>query len=200
MSRVYRFDGPADLPAHAEPQLLRKRKKGAVAPFYLVAADAYTITDNNGTRPIETYQVVPGQRSVTLTKRESDLIVLSNPGVPPPKALEDLHPWLPKQCYLNDSASSFETMKLTIRRFDRHLVWASEYCDEKWNTICNALRQKKRAGRTVLLGMASSDPGCICSGGASVGPERYIDRFQRHVSGLHAATLPEALGPKVCPS
>ncbi len=142
MSRVYRFDGPADLPAHAEPQLLRKRKKGAVAPFYLVAADAYTITDNNGTRPIETYQVVPGQRSVTLTKRESDLIVLSNPGVPPPKALEDLHPWLPKQCYLNDSASSFETMKLTIRRFDRHLVWASEYCDEKWNTICNALRQK----------------------------------------------------------
>ncbi|MBP8162866.1 MAG: hypothetical protein KAX89_04750, partial [Propionivibrio sp.] len=139
---MYRFDGPADLPAHAEPQLLRKRKKGAVAPFYLVAADAYTITDNNGTRPIETYQVVPGQRSVTLTKRESDLIVLSNPGVPPPKALEDLHPWLPKQCYLNDSASSFETMKLTIRRFDRHLVWASEYCDEKWNTICNALRQK----------------------------------------------------------
>jgi len=142
MSRVYRFHGPADISAPTEPVLLWKRKKGAVAPMYLIAADAYTITDKSGTRPIETYQFVPGQRSVTLTKRESDLIALSNPGAPPPVALEDLHPWLPEQRYLNDSASSFQALKLIILRFDRHLVCASEYCDEKWNTICNALRQK----------------------------------------------------------
>lgn len=142
MSRVYRFHGPAKLPAPAKPELLRKRKKGSLTPLYLIAADAYTITDKNGTRPIEAYQFVPGQRSVTLTRRESDLIALSNPGTPPPAALEDLHPWLPEQRYLNDSVSNFQALKLIIHRFDRHLVYASEYCDAKWNTICNALRQK----------------------------------------------------------
>lgn len=142
MSIVFRFHGPAHLPVLADPKLLRKRKKRPVTPFYLVAADAYSITDKNGTRPIEAYQSVPGQRSVTLTKRESDLIALSNPGVPPPVALENLHPWLPEQRYLNDSASSFQVIKLIIHRFNRHLVSASEYCDEKWNTICNVLRQK----------------------------------------------------------
>jgi len=142
MSRVYRFHGPDDLPDTAKLTLLRKRKKVVVAPLYLIAADAYTITDKNGTRPIEAYQFVSGHRSITLTRRESDLIALSNPGVPPPEALEDLHPWLPEQRYLNDSAASYQVLKLIIHRFDHHLVYASEYCDEKWNTICNALRQK----------------------------------------------------------
>lgn len=142
MSRVYRFHGPADLAAPAKPELLRKRKKRVVKPLYLIAADAHTITDKDGTRPIEEYQFVPGQRSVTLTRCESDLIALSNPGAQPPEALEDVHPWLPEQRYLNDSASSFQALKLVIHRFERHLVYASEYCDEKWNTICNSLRQK----------------------------------------------------------
>ena len=142
MSRVYRFHGPADHSDPTKPKLLRKRKKGVVRSLYLIAADAHTITDMNGTRPIEEYQFVPGPRSVTLTRRESDLIALSNPGAKPPEALEDLHPWLPEQRYLNDSASSFQVLKLVIHRFERHLVYASEYCDEKWNTICNALRQK----------------------------------------------------------
>lgn len=142
MSRVYRFHGPADFPASTEPKLLRKRKKSAVSPLNLIAADAYTITDKNGTRPIEAYQFLSGQRTVTLTRRESDLIALSNPGLPPPVALEDLHPWLPEQRYLNDSASSFQAMKSVIHRFGRHFVYASEFCDEKWNTICNAIRHK----------------------------------------------------------
>jgi len=142
MSRVYRFHGPAYLPVLADSKLLRKRKKGTVTPFYLVAADTYSITDKDGTRPIEAYQCVPGQRSLTLTKRESDLIALSNAGVQPPVVLEDLHPWLPEQRYLNDSASSFQAIKLIIHRFSRHFMFASQYCDEKWNTICNALRKK----------------------------------------------------------
>ena len=142
MSKVYRFHGPVDLPVAAKPELLRKRKKRAVIPMYLLAADAYTITDMNGTRPIEAYQFIPGQRSVTLTRRESDLIALSNPGARPPVAVEDIHPWLPEQRYLNDSTSSFQALKLIIHRFDRHFLYASAYCDEKWNTICNSLRQK----------------------------------------------------------
>jgi len=108
----------------------------------LMAADSYTITDKYGTRPIEEYQYVPRQQSITLTRRESDLIALSNPGVQPPIALEELHPWLPDQRYLNDSASNFRALKLIIHRFGRHFIYASEYCDEKWNTICNTLRQK----------------------------------------------------------
>lgn len=142
MSRVYRFHRPADLLAPTKPELLRKRKKGGVRPLNLIASDAHTITDKYGTRPIEEYQFVTGPQSVTLTRRESDLIALSNPGAQPPEALEDLHPWLPEQRYLNDSASSFHALKLVVHRFERHLVYASEYCDEKWNTICNALRQK----------------------------------------------------------
>lgn len=142
MSKVYRFHGPAELPPTAKSELLRKHKKSTALPLYLIAADAHTITDRNGTRPIEAYQLAPGHRSVTLTRRESDLIALSNPGFPPPVAIEDLHPWLPEQRYLSDSASNFQALKLVIRRFDHHLVYASAYCDEKWNTICNGLRKK----------------------------------------------------------
>lgn len=144
MSRVYRFHGPTDLPVPAKNELLRKRKKGARRPLNLMAADAYTMTDKNGTRPIEEYQTILGQQSITLTRRESDLIALSNPGMQPPVALEDLHPWLPEQRYLNDSVASFRALKSTINRFGRHYIYASDYCDEKWNTICNTLRQKNQ--------------------------------------------------------
>lgn len=142
MSRAYRFHKPAGLPISAQTKLLRKRKKRALMPLYLIAADADTITDMNGTRPIEAYQFASGLRPVTLTRRECDLIALSNPGIQSPLALEELHPWLPEQRYLNDSVSSFQTLKSIVRRFGRHFVDASAYCDEKWNTICNSLRQK----------------------------------------------------------
>lgn len=142
MSRVYRFHGPAYLPAPADPVLLRKRKKRLVNPVHPIAADAFTITDESGTRPIEAYQVLPGRRFVTLTKRESDLIALSNPGVEPPAVLENLHPWLPEQRFLSDSASNFKAIQLTFRRFGRHFVSPASYCDEKWNTVCNVLRRR----------------------------------------------------------
>lgn len=142
MSRVYRFHGPSNDTAQVEKKLLRKRQKGTVTLLRLIAADNYTITDKNGTRPIETYEGIPGLRTVTLTRYESDLIALSNPGIRPPVALLDLHPWLPEQRYLTDSESRFKALKLAVRRFDLQFVYASDYCDEKWNTICNALRQK----------------------------------------------------------
>jgi hypothetical protein len=142
MSKVYRFDGPARLLVNAEPVLLRKRKKRPLTPFWLVAADACSITDKDGTRPIETYRCLSGQRAVTLTRQESDSIALSNPGMQPPMALEDLQPWLPKQSYRNDSVSSFRTLKSIVKQFDQKFVYASAYCDQKWNTVCNSLRQK----------------------------------------------------------
>lgn len=142
MSKVYRFHGPADHPFQNKLELLRKRKKETPKKLYLIGADVDTFTDKNGTRPITDYQLIPGMRSVTLTKRESDLIALSNPGLQSPVALEDLHSWLPQQHFLNNSTSSFKALTSIIHRFEHHFVSASEYCDEKWNTICNALRQR----------------------------------------------------------
>jgi hypothetical protein len=142
MSRVYRFHRPADVPKTGKSILLRKHKKASVMPFRLIAADECSITDLNDTRPIEAYQYVPGLLHVTLTKRESDLIALANPGVRQPVALEDLHPWLPEQRYLNNSAASFKALKSLVKRFARHFVDAADFCDEKWKTICNTLRKK----------------------------------------------------------
>jgi hypothetical protein len=140
MSRVYRFHGPADLPATVAPMLLRKRRKRTPEPLHLIGVDTSTVTDRNCTLPIEAYVAPAGQLPVTLTRRESDLIALANPGIPAPEALEDLHPWLPECRFLNDSVASIRAAESIIRRFGHHLVSASSYCDERWNTICNALR------------------------------------------------------------
>lgn len=93
-------------------------------------------------RPIEAYVAPAGRLPVTLTRRESDLIALAHPGTAAPEALEDFHPWLPECRFLNDSAASLRVAEAMIRRFGRHFVSASSYCDEKWNTICNALRRR----------------------------------------------------------
>ncbi|UCM46564.1 MULTISPECIES: hypothetical protein [Aeromonas] len=142
MSKVYRFHGPADLPTQGDPVLLRKRKKRIRNPIRLIAADLFSITDENGTRPLNTYKSDFGCLAVTLTKRESDLVALSNPGVKAPVALEELYPWLPEQLYLNDSLSSFKVIQHTIRKFGDHFISSGSFCDEKWNTICNALRRR----------------------------------------------------------
>ena len=141
MSRVYRFHGPADLSASSRPVLLRKRRRQQPERLHLLGADTSTISDRDGTRPIETYAATSA-RAVTLTRYESDLIALANPGVAAPEALEDLHPWLPACRFLNNSAANFRAAEATIRCFGKHLVSASSFCDEKWNTICNALRQR----------------------------------------------------------
>ncbi|KEZ21327.1 hypothetical protein CP98_00004 [Sphingobium yanoikuyae] len=141
MSRVYRFHGPADLLVPDRPILLRKRKNKMPERFHLIGADASLISDLNGTQAIETY-AAGDARAVTLTRREADLIALANPGVESPAALEDLYPWLPECRFLNDSMASLRAAEAIIRRFGQHLISPSSFCDEKWNTICNALRQR----------------------------------------------------------
>lgn len=141
MSRVYRFHGPSNVAMPDRPLLLRKRKKQAPERLYLIGADTSSISDHTGTRAIETYAAADG-RTVTLTRREVDLIALANPGIEPPAALEELHPWLPECRFLNDSAASLRAAHAIVRRFGRHFVSAPSFCDEKWNTICNALRQR----------------------------------------------------------
>src|SRR5690606_3204171 len=107
----------------------------------LVAADFSSITDDAGTRVIETYQNLPGRRFATLTRREADLVAVANPGSRAPTALEDIHPWLPSRPFLNNSAASFALTSAIVRRYRAHMIPAADYCDEKWNTICNSVRR-----------------------------------------------------------
>lgn len=141
-SRIYRFHSPADDLSHLQPLLLRKRKRREVPTSHLIAADETTITDVNGTRPIEAFQELPRLSFLTLTRREADLIALANPGSRPPSALEDLHPWLPKRSFVPVSTIGYQALTDLCRRYGQHLVSAAAYCDEKWNTICNSVRRK----------------------------------------------------------
>ena len=86
MSRVYRFHGAADSPVTVAPMLLRKRRKRIPEPLHLIGVDTSTVTDRNCTQPIESYVAPAGRLPVTLTRRESDLIALANPGTAAPEA------------------------------------------------------------------------------------------------------------------
>lgn len=141
MSQVYRFHCPVDLSPSGSPALLRKRKKHAHRPLHLIGADTSSISDHHGRRALETY-VATEARAVTLTRYEADLIALANPGIAAPEALEDMQPWLPECQFLNNSKASLSEITAVIRRFGQHLISASSFCDDKWNTICNALRQR----------------------------------------------------------
>lgn len=142
MSHVFRFHGPTKLPPSQNATLLRKRKRFEADAPVLVGADFSSCTDAAGTSAIETFQDRPVQRTATLTRRESDLIAIANPGSRAPAALEDDHPWLPNKPFLNNSVASFDMASSLLRRYGGHLVSAAAYCDEKWSTICNSLRRK----------------------------------------------------------
>ncbi|WP_458425110.1 hypothetical protein [Methylorubrum extorquens] len=107
-----------------------------------MAADKNSITDADGTRPIETFQNLSGRATFTLTRREADLVALANPGIRPPQSLEDVHPWLPFLPFVNDSVVGYQVLTVVERRYGKHLVTAATFCDEKWNTICNSVRRK----------------------------------------------------------
>ncbi|MDO9179522.1 MAG: hypothetical protein Q7U16_14570 [Agitococcus sp.] len=142
MNSVYRFHGSAQDADGAAPFLLRKRKAKRSQEFYYLAADELTITDANGTRPIEEFQNLSCYSAVTLTRREADLIALANPGMCPPTALEDMHPWLPRRSFVPASEIGYRSLTHIRAKYGRHLISASAYCDLAWNTACNAMRRK----------------------------------------------------------
>jgi len=142
MSKVYRFHAPADIGNDDAPTLLRKRKPKPPVAVALVPTDPSGITDVKGTTTIEADVYDLPRPTVTFTRKESDLIALSNPGAPPPIALEDVHPWLPSRPYLDDPEGNLNILKSIERKYGGHMVSAAAYCDEKWNTICNSIRIK----------------------------------------------------------
>lgn len=98
------------------------------------------LTDVNGRRPITTYEYDSSRNVITLTQQEVDLIALNNPGKRPPQALENLHAWLPVQKYLSNSDINYKTLLKLIRDYKQHFFTPNDYCNERWNTICNTLR------------------------------------------------------------
>jgi hypothetical protein len=142
MSSVFRFQCPTAIAPGNTEKLLRKRKRREVIDLIPIAADSSSITDTNGTWPIEAYRNFAAGRRVTLTRIEADLIAIANPGVRPPAVLEDDHPWLPRMPFLSNSEANFRSLNSIIRLYGRHLVTAAAFCDVKWNTICNAIRTK----------------------------------------------------------
>lgn len=144
MSGVFRFRHSTDIAPGAARKLLRKKNLRQREYPFLLAADACSIMDAGGAAPIETYRtrLIPYERCVTLTRREADLVALANPGMRPPAPLEDAHPWLPRTPFVNDAAANFRNLKHIIRCYGRRLVYAADYCDAKWNTVCNAMRMK----------------------------------------------------------
>lgn len=142
MSKVYRYHDYADDKNQSHAILLRKRKARKAEPVLLIAADETTITDEYGTHPIEKFYHMAHQSFVTLTRRESDYIALANPGARPPRVLEDDHPWLPRRSYVPNSAIGYQAIRQIQSVYGDSLISASEFCDKKWNTICNAIRRK----------------------------------------------------------
>lgn len=142
MTSVYRFHGPAEDGGGLDPLLLRKHKLRESSEVHLIGADETSITDANGTRPIETFQDMPHRYAVALTRREVDMIALANPGSRPPVALEEAYPWLPRRSFVPVSALGFEALIQIYKRYGAHLISAAAYCDAKWNTVCNSLRRK----------------------------------------------------------
>jgi hypothetical protein len=142
MNKVFRFHSPTSIAPDNSARRLKKRKTRVVLDPILVAADTNSITNARGTWPIETYEDFADSPCVTLTRKEADQIAIATPGKRPPLALEELHPWLPLQQYHEDSAKNFQALQVVFNRFGQHLVTAREFCDKKWNTVCNAVRMK----------------------------------------------------------
>ncbi|MGO6692515.1 hypothetical protein ACCS54_18850 [Rhizobium johnstonii] len=151
MSRSFRFHVSPELPGEIRTSLLRKQKRRTKREFFLLACDATSITDAGGTSPIESYRADPHILPVVLTKKEADMIAFANPGRRPPIVLEAVYPWLPSHAFIDNSKVGFERVEAIVRRYRRHFISAAEFCDEKWNTICNAVRRKNNLDTCFYL-------------------------------------------------
>ncbi len=137
---TFRFDLPTSLKMSGRARRLKKRALRAASDFTPVSADSNFITISGGRFPIDAYPEFAEAGSITLTRREADLIALSNPGTRPPEALENLFPWLPRHVYVNDSDKNFQRLRSVLQKFGDHLLAPDIYCDKKWNKVCNSVR------------------------------------------------------------
>lgn len=142
MANIFRFHLPTSINQDNAARRLKKRKHKPLAFPDLLAADRVSIRSDRGLRPIDSYSDLPNKPYVTLTCVEADLIALANPGIKPPRALELLYPWLPRQVYTEDADKNFKAATAVILKYGRHFLSPAAYCDEKWNHVCNSVRIK----------------------------------------------------------
>lgn len=141
MTWVARHHAPGRGEPYERPALLRKKRPRPGPRLVAHGVDRSLIVSDAGAVPLDEYEEPPGGRAVVMTRREADLVALANPGRRPPVALEEAHSWLPDQFYLDNARASHAAAVMLLRRFGAHLVEPGTYCDERWNTICNALRR-----------------------------------------------------------
>lgn len=142
MTWVSRHHSPAQIEPDDLPILLQKRRPKPKQPLIPFGIDRTSIISASGKAPLDAFKEPLQGRAVVLTRREADLVALANPGLRPPTALEDAHPWLPGQLFFNDGRASYAATVALLRRYDGHLDEPGTYCDERWNTVCNALRRR----------------------------------------------------------
>jgi hypothetical protein len=127
---------------HNSTYLFKKNKCENRVSNLLIGADKETISDDIGTRSIFQFSELDAVKAITLTRRESDLIALANPGHQPPKVFEEIYPWVPRQKFLNNSRANLLKLKWLKKKYAPHIITAGEYCDQKWGTVCNSIGQK----------------------------------------------------------
>lgn len=118
---------------------LRKKPRAAFICGTPIGADPDCIVDANSRYSIGDYPERHYDNPVTLTQREADLIALANPGAKPPSVLETMHPWLPPRKYTGNAQHNYVQLLALIRRYGKHLFAADDFCNQGWNTICNAI-------------------------------------------------------------
>lgn len=142
MTPVARYHKHAKFAADKSPILLRKRRSIPSQPLIPFGVDCSSIVSAAGSTALDAFEGPSQGRAIVLTRREADLVALANPGKRPPIALEEEYPWLPDQFFLNDARSSYDAAAAMLRSYANHLVEPGAYCDERWKTICNALRRR----------------------------------------------------------
>jgi hypothetical protein len=122
-------------------KILLKRKKQKSSPFwYCLSADSDFLCNEKGLLPLTSYIFDDGKIPLTLTRREADLIAVNNPGKRPPDVLEEIYPWLPKKKYLANAEKGYKLLTSVLKQYAKHFISPTNYCNQKWNTVCNSLR------------------------------------------------------------
>lgn len=140
MINVCRFNEHIPFVIRKKRFRFKKKSRYAQKNFTFLGVDPVSITDGNGTYPVENYTAGKNEFIFTLTQRESDLIAIKNPGIKPPLVLEKEYPWLPLQKYLGCSKKSFHQINRIVKKFNNQFFNIKDYSNSCWNTVCNTVR------------------------------------------------------------
>lgn len=121
-------------------RLLRKKPRTPPVAYKIIGVDSTYFTNDEGTYPLDCYAIDTDIKTYTLTRKEADILALSFPGSQPPIALEQVHPWLPKNKFINNSKYNYSNLKALIKKYFKHIPDTTDLSNQYWNAICNKIR------------------------------------------------------------